>query len=133
MGWAGRDEDALHFRVDCPLSGDVLIRCRHLCDDGRVVSLFRIIINIDFINCPAAGAVSRFTKAQLDNISNDPLFKENFLVDLFFAPVSSRGKRDDTRSVPVVDAFTAVPLSPLPIRAVAAAAWRLLRLLRRER
>ena len=112
MGWADRAEDVLHFRVDCPLSGDVLIRCRHLRVDGTAESIFRLVINIDFIACKDGGAVARFRRAQLDNISNDPLFRDSFFVDLFFAPVSSRSKREDARGVPVVDALTIVPLSP---------------------
>ena len=80
--WVDQDEGSLAFNVDCPVQGDILIRCRH-CDRDRRVSMFRAGFHTGYVPV----GVLRLTRAQLDGPATDSRFGDDFFVDLIFAPV----------------------------------------------
>jgi hypothetical protein len=86
LTWVDTNEGTVAFNVDCPVQGDILIRCRHSEDDKRV-SMFRAGFHTGYV--PAG--VLRLTRVQLDGPSLDARFHEDFFIDLIFAPVVDAG------------------------------------------
>ena len=80
--WVDQDEGTVAFHVDCPVQGDILIRCRH-CDRDKRVSMFRAGFHTGYVPV----GVLRLTRAQLDGPASDSRFSDDFFVDLIFAPV----------------------------------------------
>jgi hypothetical protein len=82
LAFVDQNEGVVVFNVDCPVQGDILIRCRHA-DDARRVSVFRAGFHTGYVPV----GVLRLTRTQLDGPSSDARFSEDFFIDLIFAPV----------------------------------------------
>ncbi|KAJ8611847.1 hypothetical protein CTAYLR_005783 [Chrysophaeum taylorii] len=82
--WASPDDGPLAFEVDCVVHGDILLRCRHLDDDGSRVSMFRAALHSGF----APVGVLRLAKSQLDGACSDDRFQNDFFIDLIFEPAT---------------------------------------------
>jgi len=78
--WAAPDDGPLVFHIDCLVHGDVLLRCRHLSDDGSRASMFRAALHAGY----APLGVLRLAKAQLDGACSDDRFPHDFFLDLIF-------------------------------------------------
>ena len=83
LRWIKSHEGSASFNVDCPVQGDILLRCRHVASSGVRVSMFRTGFHTGYV----PSGVLRLTKAQLDGSSADPRFEEDFFVDLIFSPI----------------------------------------------
>lgn len=90
LRWVASSEGSASFRVDCPVQGDILLRCRHASASGTRVSMFRAAFHTGYIS----GGVLRLTKAQLDGSASDPRYPDDFFVDLIFAPISKSNDAD---------------------------------------
>lgn len=90
--WAGDSDGSLSFPIENILQGDVLIRCRHLSDSGKRVSMFRAAFHTGYIPM----GILRLTKAQLDGACQDSRFADDFFIDFIFAPVQTSDQIDDT-------------------------------------
>jgi len=84
LRWINQVEGSASFAVDCPIQGDILLRCRHAAASGMRVSMFRAGFHTGYV----PSGVLRLTKAQLDGSNGDPRYDEDFFIDLIFAPVS---------------------------------------------
>lgn len=82
LQWVDVKEGSVAFSIDCPVQGDILLRCRHA-DDEKRVSMFRAAFHTGYVPL----GVLRLTKEQLDGPSVDTRFHEDFFIDLIFAPV----------------------------------------------
>ena len=88
-----RSEDGpLVFPVDCVVHGDLLVRCRHLGDDGGRISMFRAALHVGY----APAGVLRLAKSQLDGACTDDRFPNDFVLDLIFAPVQHQNEEETT-------------------------------------
>ncbi|KAI9905160.1 hypothetical protein PsorP6_013808 [Peronosclerospora sorghi] len=96
--WASTRDGSVSFKIDCMLQGDILLRCRHLTDAGKRISMFRSAFHTGYV----PQGVLRLTKAQLDGACNDPRFDQDFFVDLIFADVETEG-------IPSADTGSAEP------------------------
>jgi tensin len=85
LRWVNSSEGTASFRIDCPVQGDILLRCRHAAVSGARISMFRAAFHTGYIT----GGVLRLTKAQLDGTGSDSRYSEDFFIDLIFAPLSS--------------------------------------------
>ena len=83
LRWVKASDGSASFNIDCPVQGDILLRCRHVARSGVRVSMFRSGFHTGYV----PSGVLRLTKAQLDGSSADPRFEEDFFVDLIFAPI----------------------------------------------
>lgn len=83
LRWIKATEGSASFTMDCPIQGDILLRCRHAARSGVRVSMFRAGFHTGYV----PSGVLRLTKAQLDGASSDPRYDEDFFIDLIFAPV----------------------------------------------
>jgi tensin len=83
LRWIKASEGSASFNIDCPVQGDILLRCRHVARSGVRVSMFRTGFHTGYV----PSGVLRLTKAQLDGSSSDPRFEEDFFVDLIFSPI----------------------------------------------
>lgn len=83
LRWIKTSDGSASFNVDCPVQGDILLRCRHVARSGVRVSMFRTGFHTGYV----PSGVLRLTKAQLDGSSTDPRFDEEFFVDLIFSPI----------------------------------------------
>ena len=110
--WIRTTEGAVSFVVDVLVRGDVLLRCRHVTVDGARESMFRAAFHTGYVPY----GVLRLSKAQLDGASNDPRFKEEFLVDLIFAPVDADSEVSanpmDPSNLASVSSSSVPPLPP---------------------
>jgi hypothetical protein len=84
LRWIKASEGSASFSADCPVQGDILLRCRHVTRAGVRVSMFRTGFHTGYV----PSGVLRLTKAQLDGSSSDPRFDEDFFVDLIFSPIT---------------------------------------------
>eukprot|EP01039_Chlorochromonas_danica_P000735 gene736-799_t len=84
LRWVSATEGSCNFQLDCPMQGDILLRCRHAAVSGARVSMFRAAFHTGYIS----GGVLRLTKAQLDGSASDPRYGEDFFIDLIFAPIT---------------------------------------------
>ena len=73
-------DGSVTFVVESIIQGDILIRCRHLSQQGQRVSMFRAAFHTGY----TPPKVMRLTKAQLDGACTDKRFGEDFFVDLVF-------------------------------------------------
>lgn len=85
LKFVASSEGSVSFSVDCPVNGDVLLRCRHADPSGARHSMFRAAFHTGYVPC----GVLRLTKVQLDGANTDPRFDEDFFVDLIFAPIEA--------------------------------------------
>ena len=83
LRWIKASDGSASFNVDCPVQGDILLRCRHVARSGVRVSMFRTGFHTGYV----PSGVLRLTKAQLDGSSADPRFDDEFFVDLIFSPI----------------------------------------------
>ena len=72
---------SISFDVHIEVEGDVLIRCRHVGEDNKPLTIFRAMFNTMFTK----ELVIRFTKNELDGAFNDDRFSNEFTVDLFLS------------------------------------------------
>lgn len=85
LRWIKASDGSASFNIDCPVQGDILLRCRHVASSGVRVSMFRTAFHTGYV----PSGVLRLTKAQLDGSSTDPRFDEDFFVDLIFSPIQA--------------------------------------------
>lgn len=78
-------DGTIPFEVDQVVSGDILVRARHLTRDNKRISMFRAAWHTGY----CASNVLRLTKAQLDGACTDPRYPDDFFVDLIFEKVSA--------------------------------------------
>eukprot|EP00428_Durinskia_dybowskii_P079327 CAMPEP_0170449960 /NCGR_PEP_ID=MMETSP0117_2-20130122/51522_1 /TAXON_ID=400756 /ORGANISM="Durinskia baltica, Strain CSIRO CS-38" /LENGTH=702 /DNA_ID=CAMNT_0010711235 /DNA_START=35 /DNA_END=2140 /DNA_ORIENTATION=+ len=83
LRWIKTTEGSASFSIDCPVQGDILLRCRHVAASGVRVSMFRTGFHTGYV----PSGVLRLTKAQLDGASSDPRYDDDFFVDLIFSPI----------------------------------------------
>lgn len=83
LKWIKATEGCVSFNVDCAVQGDILLRCRHAESSGARISMFRAAFHTGY----APSGVLRLTKSQLDGSVSDPRFKDDFFIDLIFAPI----------------------------------------------
>lgn len=104
LRWIKASDGSASFNVDCPVQGDILLRCRHVARSGVRVSMFRTGFHTGYV----PSGVLRLTKAQLDGSSTDPRFDDDFFVDLIFSPIhpASNINPEDVNTSP------SVPVSP---------------------
>ncbi len=93
LRWVNDSDGTASFRIDCPVQGDILLRCRHASVSGNRMSMFRAAFHTGYIT----GGVLRLTKVQLDGTSCDSRYSEDFFIDLIFAPLNSSGN-DNSRN-----------------------------------
>lgn len=84
LKWCHEAEGSVSFHIDCPVQGDILLRCRHAATSGAKISMFRAAFHTGYIS----GGVLRLTKAQLDGSAADSRYSEDFFIDLIFAPMT---------------------------------------------
>jgi hypothetical protein len=84
LRWIKATDGSASFNIDCPVQGDILLRCRHVARSGVRVSMFRSGFHTGYV----PSGVLRLTRAQLDGSNADPRFDEEFFVDLIFAPIA---------------------------------------------
>ena len=78
-------DGSFSFEVNCVLSGDVLLRCRHIeTTTGKRISMFRAGFHTGYI----LELVQRLPRSQCDGAAADERFEQDFFVDLIFAPVN---------------------------------------------
>lgn len=73
-------DGSITFPVEHVLQGDVLIRCRHLSNNGKRLSMFRAAFHTGY----TPPKVMRLTKSQLDGACTDSRFSDDFFIDLVF-------------------------------------------------
>eukprot|EP01138_Halocafeteria_seosinensis_P005583 gb/GECG01005706.1/.p1 GENE.gb/GECG01005706.1/~~gb/GECG01005706.1/.p1 ORF type:complete len:661 (+),score=112.01 gb/GECG01005706.1/:1-1983(+) len=83
--WCSEEEGSMRFPVDLPLKGDALIRCRHITESNKRVSMFRAALHIGYI----PRQVLRLSKMDVDMACNDNRFPDDFFLELVFEPVQS--------------------------------------------
>lgn len=84
LSWVDMHEGTVAFNLDCPVQGDILIRCRHAEEASATrVSMFRAGFHTGYVPV----GVLRLTKDHLDGPAVDSRFSEDFFIDLIFAPV----------------------------------------------
>lgn len=88
--WATAEDGQLTFEIDCVVHGDVLLRCRHLDDDGGRISMFRAALHAGY----APLGVLRLSKSQLDGACSDERFPNDFFFDLIFETATMRKAED---------------------------------------
>ena len=76
-------EESVSFPVDCVVSGDILVRCRHTERSGKKEEMFRAAFHTGYVPC----GVLRLTKTQLDGANIDDRIEDIFYIDLIFGPV----------------------------------------------
>lgn len=87
--WA--ETGPLVFPIDIVVHGDILVRCRHLDDQGNRISMFRAALHAGY----APLGVLRLAKSQLDGACGDSRFPHDFFLDLIFAPADAQVEDDD--------------------------------------
>lgn len=87
--WA--ETGPLIFPIDLVVSGDILVRCRHLDDQGNRISMFRAALHAGY----APLGVLRLAKSQLDGACSDSRFPQDFFLDLIFAPAPQSVQEDE--------------------------------------
>lgn len=84
-GWVSVEDGAAKFTMDVPLSGDVLIRCRHMgTSPGERETIWRAAFHTGYITACSL----RLSKRQLDMACDDARVSEDAFVEFFFAPLS---------------------------------------------
>lgn len=91
LEWCPSNE-AVRFAVDIPVSGDILVRCRHVADDRPRETFFRAAFHTGYI----PGSVLRFTSKKLDVALRDPRLANEFTVEFFFEPMLVDATADAT-------------------------------------
>jgi len=81
--WARVEDDCVKFVPRIKMQGDVLIRCRHLREDGTQVSVFRAAFNTGYVQ----RNVLSLCKAELDGAIGNHRFSDVFRVELIFGAV----------------------------------------------
>lgn len=81
--WYHPSDGSVRFSVDTPVHGDILLRCRHMPENRKPVSMFRAAFHTGYV----LEHVLRFGRAQLDGASADDRFPDDCFVELIFAPV----------------------------------------------
>eukprot|EP00505_MAST-04D_sp_SCG-Rhode-Island_P001769 Stramenopile-MAST_4_protein_1769 len=87
-------DGSFSFNVDCTLEGDILIRCRHVDENGKRSSMFRAAFHTGYI----PQGIQRLQKSQCDGANFDRRFAVDFFVDLIFQPISSKARRANSAS-----------------------------------
>ncbi|CAJ1927060.1 unnamed protein product [Cylindrotheca closterium] len=76
--------------INLTLSGDILIRARHLTSDNRRLSMFSCFFLAAFHSGYAPSSnVLRLSKEALDGACSDPRYPDDFFVDLIFEKVDA--------------------------------------------
>nr|CCA26320.1 phosphatidylinositol3 putative [Albugo laibachii Nc14] len=83
--WVNQTDGSAAFSIDCMLQGDILLRCRHLTENGSQISMFRAAFHTGYIT----DGVLRLTKNQLDGACCNDQFDQDFFVDLLFGEVQA--------------------------------------------
>ncbi|OMJ92954.1 hypothetical protein SteCoe_4172 [Stentor coeruleus] len=78
------------FELDLEIEGDVIIRCRHLGNDNKPITILRAMIHTAFYN----ELIIRLHKSDLDGPFNDDRFSGTFNMDLVLA--SNSESEDDS-------------------------------------
>jgi protein-tyrosine phosphatase len=90
-----QSDGSFAFNVDCILDGDVLVRCRHINEDGKRLSMFRAAFHTGYI----PQGIQRLPKNKCDGAANDRRFDVDFFVDLIFEPARRRRTKLDANNI----------------------------------
>mmetsp|Transcript_61956 Transcript_61956/g.107931 ORF Transcript_61956/g.107931 Transcript_61956/m.107931 type:complete len:723 (+) Transcript_61956:65-2233(+) len=94
----GADEPSVQFQLPSSviITGDVLVRLRHVRQDGSRETACRLAFNTAFV--PEG---LQLAKHELDGAADDARFPEESFLDLAFEPVADEGGSDSSAAPPV--------------------------------
>ena len=90
-----QSDGSFAFNIDCVLDGDILVRCRHVNENGKRLSMFRAAFHTGYI----PQGIQRLPKNQCDGAANDRRFDVDFFVDLIFEPARRRRAKTDSNNI----------------------------------